>query len=228
MKWMDSTWAWLSDAKNQKTLSFIGGGLVVILGGGWQLYQYFSKPEPLAVNPSPITSTERSIVTGKDVSASASTGGTAIVTTGDVNVGDARPEDVGEIIAHANALKEQAWSYELKNNDIVNAEILLKDSVEVLKKGLGPDNPNVARHLIYLASLYKDNSLHEDRVEPLAKEALAINENESAAIFAKACFGHPSPSKRKKLRGSQCLRRPQPSCFIRWIPGKGYPTSFSQ
>jgi hypothetical protein len=51
---------------------------------------------------------------------------------------------------------------------------------------------------------------------------------ESAAIFAKACFGHPSPSKRQKLRGSQCLRRPQPSCFIRWIPDKGHPTSFSQ
>ncbi|WP_150107867.1 hypothetical protein [Methylobacter tundripaludum] len=55
-----------------------------------------------------------------------------------------------------------------------------------------------------------------------------INRTESAAIFAKACFGHPSPSKRQKLRGSQCLRRPQPSCFIRWIPSKGYPTSFSQ
>jgi len=38
---------------------------------------------------------------------------------------------------------------------------------------------------------------------------------DSAAIFAKACFGHPSPSKRQKLRGSQCLRRPQPSCFFR-------------
>jgi hypothetical protein len=48
---------------------------------------------------------------------------------------------------------------------------------------------------------------------------------ESAAIFAKACFGHPSPSKRQKLRGNQYLRRPQPSCFIRWIPTKGYPTN---
>jgi len=27
-------------------------------------------------------------------------------------------------------------------------------------------------------------------------------EFESAAIFAKACFGHPSPSKRQKLRGN--------------------------
>jgi hypothetical protein len=60
--------------------------------------------------------------------------------------------------------------------------------------------------------------------DSLNRAALA----ESAAIFAKACFGHPSPSKRQKLRGSQCLRRPQPSCFIRWIPSKGYPTSFSQ
>jgi hypothetical protein len=33
-----------------------------------------------------------------------------------------------------------------------------------------------------------------------------------ATIFAKACFGHPSPSKRQKSRGNQCLRRPDTSC----------------
>jgi hypothetical protein len=33
-----------------------------------------------------------------------------------------------------------------------------------------------------------------------------------ATIFAKACFGHPSPSKRQKSRGNQCLRRPDTPC----------------
>jgi hypothetical protein len=50
------------------------------------------------------------------------------------------------------------------------------------------------------------------------------SQHDSAAIFAKACFGHPSPSKRQKLRGNQCLRRPQPSCYTRCIPNKGYAT----
>jgi len=30
----------------------------------------------------------------------------------------------------------------------------------------------------------------------------------SAAIFAKACIGHPGPSKQQKLRDSHCLRLP--------------------
>jgi hypothetical protein len=50
----------------------------------------------------------------------------------------------------------------------------------------------------------------------LEQATLLLNKvNESAAIFAKACFGHPSPSKRQKLRGSQCLRRPQPAFSLR-------------
>ena len=44
---------------------------------------------------------------------------------------------------------------------------------------------------------------------------------DSAAIFAKACFGHPSPSKRQKSRGNHCLRRPQPSCVSRPDPTRG-------
>jgi hypothetical protein len=33
-------------------------------------------------------------------------------------------------------------------------------------------------------------------------EAFKTLSNSSATIFAKACFGHPSPSKQQKLRGS--------------------------
>ena len=36
--------------------------------------------------------------------------------------------------------------------------------------------------------------------------------NDSAAIFATACFGHPSPSNRQKLNATNhCLRRPSRS-----------------
>ena len=123
-------WSWLSDSRHQKTLSFLGAGLVVVVSGGWQVYQYFSAP---------------------------------------------RPENASEVLARANVLKEQAWAYE-RRNDLVNAELLLKESVEVLKKGLAPDNPNVARHLVYLASFYRGNDLDRGRVEPLLRQALAIDE----------------------------------------------------
>jgi hypothetical protein len=55
---------------------------------------------------------------------------------------------------------------------------------------------------------YLDARLSENKVDLI---------NDSAVIFAKACFGHPSPSKRQKLRGNPCLRRPQPSCYARHL-----------
>ncbi|MDD1611763.1 MAG: hypothetical protein LUQ57_01335 [Methylococcaceae bacterium] len=48
-------------------------------------------------------------------------------------------------------------------------------------------------------------------------------ERRGVAIFAKACFGHPSPSKLQKLRDRYCLRRPS-----RPAPGVDYPTRGSQ
>jgi hypothetical protein len=37
---MGSLWAFLSRPKNQKTLSWIGGGLVVVAGGAWAVFTY--------------------------------------------------------------------------------------------------------------------------------------------------------------------------------------------
>ena len=49
---MDSlnVWIWLSDPENKKTIAFIGGGLVIAIGGAWKAFQHFSeKPnEPLS------------------------------------------------------------------------------------------------------------------------------------------------------------------------------------
>jgi len=48
------------------------------------------------------------------------------------------------------------------------------------------------------------------------------------SLFLRKLLWASLPNKRQKLRDRSCLRRPQPSCFFRWIPNKGYPTSFSQ
>ena len=38
---MDGVWSFLSALKNQKTISWIGGGLVLVAGGTWALFTYF-------------------------------------------------------------------------------------------------------------------------------------------------------------------------------------------
>ncbi len=64
---------------------------------------------------------------------------------------------------------------------------------------------------------WKDNApganVRNETLHATQRLGRTLWKNDSAAIFAKACFGHPSPSKPQKSRGSHCLRQPQPSCF---------------
>ena len=41
---MSGFWSWLSEGRNQKTLGFIGTGILAALGLGWQLFVYFDEP----------------------------------------------------------------------------------------------------------------------------------------------------------------------------------------
>jgi rRNA-processing protein FCF1 len=67
----------------------------------------------------------------------------------------------------------------------------------------------------------KDN----DQVDNLI--LLAVHKT-GESLFLRKLLWASLPNKRQKLRDRLCLRRPQSSCFFRWIPNKGYPTSFSQ
>lgn len=42
MNWLKKAWDWLSVDKNQKTLTFIGGGLAALVVAIWQGYLHFS------------------------------------------------------------------------------------------------------------------------------------------------------------------------------------------
>ena len=49
---MQRLWKWLTDPKHQKTLAFLGTGLVIFVGAGWTVYQEFfkgSSPSPMRV-----------------------------------------------------------------------------------------------------------------------------------------------------------------------------------
>ncbi len=174
MEWLTSLWNWIAEPENQKTVSFIAGGLVVLVGAGWRLYVHFSKKRA-DISP-PIDVKQRGVGAGRDIVANASAGGAAIITTGDVNVSHIRPEDMSEVVARAESHERDAQRY-LRQGDLVNAELFFKESLEVWKKGLGPENANVARSLAGLAWFYHKHDVRQrDKAEPLFKQALAMEE----------------------------------------------------
>ncbi|HEV8712432.1 MAG TPA: tetratricopeptide repeat protein [Candidatus Binatia bacterium] len=81
---LQCVWGWLSNKKNQTTLAFISGGLIIAVGGIWQAYLYFSEKPKEAPK---VTAAGGGIAAGENISATASPGGTAIVATGNVTIG---------------------------------------------------------------------------------------------------------------------------------------------
>ncbi len=70
-----SAWVWLSKKRNQATLAFIGGGLVVAIGGAWQAYLHFSDkpkeaPAVTAKEAPAVTASGGGIAAGHDITGS--------------------------------------------------------------------------------------------------------------------------------------------------------------
>jgi hypothetical protein len=51
MKTQSGVWAWLSESRNQRTLTFIGSAVAAAVVAGWQLYLHFFATEPVAPQP---------------------------------------------------------------------------------------------------------------------------------------------------------------------------------
>lgn len=81
MKPLKAAWRWLSQSKNQKTLSWISGGLIVVAGGLWQGYLHFSEKPKNEPTPT-ISAAGGGIAAGGNVSATAAPGGNAVINTG--------------------------------------------------------------------------------------------------------------------------------------------------
>ena len=67
----------LKDRENQQALSWIGGGLVVVIGGLWAAYLHFAVPTPSKSNslqPS-VTASGCSVAAGRDITGSTITAG---------------------------------------------------------------------------------------------------------------------------------------------------------
>lgn len=63
---METLWAFLSDPNHQKTLSWLGGGLVVACGGLWALIKFWRQKRDTKSGPS-ISADRGGIAAGRDV-----------------------------------------------------------------------------------------------------------------------------------------------------------------
>jgi hypothetical protein len=41
---LDAVWSWLKDPGNRDVIAWIGGGVVVVIGGVWAVVKYFARP----------------------------------------------------------------------------------------------------------------------------------------------------------------------------------------
>ncbi len=110
MNLLSSAWGWVAKKRNQATLAFIGGGMVVAIGGAWEAYLHFSeKPK----ESSTVTASGGGIAARGNVSPTASSGGIAVVSTAPVTIGitleqyeaglKRREQEIRNELAQANA-----------------------------------------------------------------------------------------------------------------------------
>jgi hypothetical protein len=60
---MGSLWAFFTKSKNQQTLSWLGGGLVVAAGGAWAVYTYMWSHEE---SPKIVCAQQGGVAAGRD------------------------------------------------------------------------------------------------------------------------------------------------------------------
>lgn len=75
-------WLWLSNPDNQRTASFVGGALAVLVSGLWQLYIWMPAPQPAGSTPG----VEADARTAQSHTATTWGAGVAVVQTGDGQV----------------------------------------------------------------------------------------------------------------------------------------------
>jgi hypothetical protein len=61
---MGSLWSFLAKSKNQKTLSWLGGGAVIVIAGLWAAFVYFFPPKTDGEGPRPQVKIDASVKAG--------------------------------------------------------------------------------------------------------------------------------------------------------------------
>jgi hypothetical protein len=87
VEFLKACWRWLSQSKNQKILALVGAGAAAVLSGVWQVYLHiWGNPEDTPT----VSASNGGIAAGGNIAPTASTGGIAVVATGNVTIGISR------------------------------------------------------------------------------------------------------------------------------------------
>ncbi|WP_157204952.1 tetratricopeptide repeat protein, partial [Methylomonas methanica] len=170
MNWLNRIWRWVSVPKNQRTLAFIGGGLVVAVGG---IYKYFedSKTDPKAPNVSMVA----------NGNANTQVSGNSIITSPTIN-GDGNVINTGNIYKSADY---QALNAELEK---VKQHIQSYPDDPSFKKELGVAQQNIEdfeRDVLKLAEDFNKTPINTERLR-LAKQYFDTGDYKAARTILDA------------------------------------------
>lgn len=185
MKRQSRLWNWLSNSKTQKTLAFVGGGLVVLVGGAWQAYLHFSdKDFDLTKSPHQLTTPSNGIEAGRDITVKADKGGIAVIANGNVTIGIPLEEYEARL-----KQREQEVRAELSRASAAEITLLERQLAEIQAKLEQPES-TLEEYKAKLAQAYKafDDLKLEVPPEQLkqAQEALTKGETTTAEnVFKK-------------------------------------------
>lgn len=143
MNLFNTVWDWLSIENNQKTLAFIGGGLVVVIAGSWQGYLYFSESHK---ESTPIVNVSgHGIANTGSLVATSGQGGDAVNVVGNnnnVGMGDSSVVDmVSALTAKVSPNDEyirlltEAVTTLSKEKGIFGTELQVKTALDILANG---------------------------------------------------------------------------------------------
>jgi hypothetical protein len=63
-----NVWAFVQDLHNQAVLSWVGGGLVVVVGGLWTAFKFFAQKDKLRTEPPPtVSASNGGVAAGRDI-----------------------------------------------------------------------------------------------------------------------------------------------------------------
>jgi len=179
MGWLKEAWRFLKNEENQKTLAFVGGGIAVVVIGGWQFYTHFA-PSGSTEQASPtVTAREGGVASGGNTNITQNSPGTLIV--GGVHV--VPPEDFQRVSEELGVTKAALASFfkVLEKQKVAPEDLdsTLRDFAKrfkQLEEDLGrytSDDPEVAALRARAREVLQAGEF--DRAERLLNEASAMD-----------------------------------------------------
>ncbi len=177
---MRALWEWLSDPTNQKTMAFIGGGLVVVAGAVWTVYLHWEKKKEPPPSPQ-ISASGGGIAAGGNVTATAQPGSTAVIATGDVNIGITLEQHHEFLKQREDELRAELARASREEKAVLEKQLgVVEQQLANLKESYQKRVALLQEHIVALEKLKGE---FPEEVLAAAKAALAKGDNSKADAF---------------------------------------------